>query len=143
MKTASGLLILIAVVYSCTKQQKSMTRITGEWNLSSFKRTDNEGLINYIDASGTAEFGKLDKFEDSSDYNFNLIKSFGTITDTLHENGTYKLTENGDFMYLNETDASANTLSYIKYRILTLTKTDLEIEFSKNSNTDILLFRRN
>lgn len=120
-----------------------MTRITGEWNLSSFKRTDNEGLINYIDASGTAEFGKLDKFEDSSDYNFNLIKSFGTITDTLHENGTYKLTENGDFMYLNETDASANTLSYIKYRILTLTKTDLEIEFSKNSNTDILLFRRN
>jgi len=133
---------LIVITFSCKKEKRVGKEITGSWNLTSYKRTDQEGMIKYATAEGSAEFNALPDNVDSSIYKFNISYNFSGTADSLKQNGTYKLVEKGGFMYLAETNAVNQILSYIKYRILTITSTDLEIEFSKNSCTDILVFRR-
>jgi hypothetical protein len=127
---------------ACMKSQRVSARISGSWTLISYKRTNYEGMISYPIASGVATFNALGNTQDSSTYSFEIARIFGATTDSLLEKGTYKLVEKGGFMYLNEQDSIDNTISYIKYRILSLTKTDLEIEFSKGTDTDILLFEK-
>jgi hypothetical protein len=135
--------IVILGIFSCSKEVKVSKELEGNWELTSYKRTDNEGLVSYPNASGTAEFKAYDNSKDSSTYIWTLISDLTGSIDTFTQKGTYKLSEKAGFMYVSEFDSLNQINSYIKYRILTLTKTDLEIEFSKNSNTDILLFRRN
>lgn len=132
----------VLLLLSCSKEANVSKKLSGDWNLTSYRRTDSEGLITYPEASGTAEFISYDKGQDSSNYHFDISCALPDVDTNLYT-GTYKLVEKGDFMYLAELDSLNQVNSYIKYRILTLTKTDLEIEFSQNSNTDILLFRRN
>ena len=137
--------ITIAALFllcTCTKARRVSNRISGIWELTSYKRTNYEGMISYPTASGTARFEELENTKDSAAYLFDIALIFDTITDSLQENGTYKLVEKGNFMYVNEQDSLDMTISYIKYRVLSLTKTDLELEFSKGTNTDVLLFKK-
>lgn len=135
--------IVLLGSFSCSKEVKVSKELEGNWELTSYKRTDNEGLVSYPKASGSAEFKAYDNSEDSSTYTWILSTDLTGSIDTTTQLGTYKLVEKANFMYVSEFDSLSQINSYIKYRILTLTKTDLEIEFSKDSNTDILLFRRN
>ena len=135
--------IVLLGSFSCSKEVKVSKELEGNWELTSYKRTDNEGLLSYPNASGSAEFKAYDNSEDSSTYTWTLSTDLTGSIDTTTQQGTYKLVEKANFMYVSEFDSLSQINSYIKYRILTLTKTDLEIEFSKDSNTDILLFRRN
>lgn len=100
-------------------------------------------MISYPSASGSATFVELKNPDDSATYSFEIAREINSVSDSLLEKGTYKLVEKGNFMYLNEQDNLNQTISYIKYRILSSTNSDLEIEFSKGTNTDILLFRKN
>jgi hypothetical protein len=99
-------------------------------------------MISYPAASGSAAFDELSTPEDSAVYTFQIARTIDALDDSLLERGTYKLVEKGNFMYLNEQDNLDQTISYIKYRILSSTDSDLEIEFSKGTNTDILLFSK-
>lgn len=138
-------LIAIAIVFllsGCTKIHRVSGRIAGKWQLISYKRTNYEGMISYPAASGSAAFDDLSTPEDSAVYTFQIARTIDALDDSLLERGTYKLVEKGNFMYLNEQDNLDQTISYIKYRILSSTDSDLEIEFSKGTNTDILLFSK-
>ncbi len=129
--------------FSCSKEVRVSKDLAGTWELTSYKRTDAEGLIIYPIASGKADFNAYEKSNDSSAYSWSIITDVSGSLDSTTQQGTYKLVEKSNFMYVAEIDSLNQISSYTKYRILTLTQTDLEIEFSKNSNTDILLFRRN
>lgn len=139
-------LTLIVFAFSllgCSKKNRVSGRIFGSWELISYKRTNYEGMISYPSASGSATFVELTNPDDSATYSFEIAREINSLSDSLLEKGTYKLVEKGNFMYLNEQDNLNQTISYIKYRILSSTNSDLEIEFSKGTNTDILLFRKN
>ncbi len=135
--------LLILGSFSCSKEVRISKDLAGNWELSSYKRTDSEGLVSYPNASGQADFKAYEKSGDSSSCSWSIIMDVSGSLETTSQQGTYKLVDKSNFMYVAEIDSLNQISSYTKYRILTLTQTDLQIEFSKNSITDILLFRRN
>jgi hypothetical protein len=137
------LIVFALSLLACSKTNRVSGRISGSWELISYKRTNYEGMISYPSASGSATFIELKNPDDSATYTFEIAREINSVSDSLLEKGTYKLVEKGNFMYVNEQDNLDQTISYIKYRILSSTNSDLEIEFSKGTNTDILLFRKN
>jgi hypothetical protein len=135
-------ILLIFSNYSCSKQKKVSKELSGIWELSSLRRTDAEGLISYPSYNGQAQFDPYENSIDSSTYKILLVSSNSVGTDNSMQKGTYRLVENANFMYLTNLDSMNNIISYVKYRILTLTNTDLQIEYSKDNITDVLLFER-
>lgn len=117
-------------------------RVSGEWQLVSYKRTNNEGMVHYVDASGILKFNELKSAADSSRYTFQLIGFFEGIKENLDEEGSYRITKNGELLRLNKEDQTLKLASSSLYRILTLTNTDLELELSTETNLNILLFRK-
>jgi hypothetical protein len=136
-------IVLILLFWSCSKEKKVSRELSGRWQLTTYKRTDAEGLISYPTASGEAQFDPYERSADSSTCMINIIPANQVVLDTINQKGTYRLVDKASFMFITEIDSADQVKSYLKYRILTLTRTDLEIEFSRNGNTDILLFQKN
>jgi hypothetical protein len=136
-------IVLIFLFWSCSKEKKVSRELSGRWQLTTYKRTDAEGLISYPTASGEAQFDPYEGLADSSTYMMNVMPNNPVILDTINQKGTYRLVDKASFMYITEMDSEDQVQTYMKCRILTLTRTDLEIEFSRNGNTDVLLFQKN
>jgi hypothetical protein len=113
----------------CDKQAAEGKKLHGEWKILSYSKMDNQGLIEYAGSlSGTMTFDKLSA--DSSTYSQNIICTFPSSVDTFVQNGTFKMTDKGDYMFISKLDPTDLVTSYLKYRILIVNKTDLEFEFT-------------
>ncbi len=125
------------MLISCRKEKRIANKINGDWSITTLKRTDHEGLIEFAQCSGTLHFNKLEG--DSANYEFQIYYEFLGETGTINQKGTYKLIEKGDFMNLSVLDINNNLVSYTKYRLLTVTSSDLELEFSDGIKTLIFI----
>jgi len=134
---------MIFLCWSCSKEKKISKELSGSWQLVTYKRTDAEGLISFPTALGEIQFNPYEGYSDSSTYMMDIIPSNPGIFDTLNQKGTYRLIDKAAYMFISEIDSADQVISYLKYRILTLNRTNLEIEYSKNGNTNILLFNKN
>jgi hypothetical protein len=75
---------------------------------------------------------------------FHATLSFPNVAEsTIHQNGTYEMIEKGDYMTVKQLDTLGTEIGVYTYRILVLTKTDLELEYPDNlGNYITLIFSR-
>jgi len=145
LKTLHIALILsacIALFSHCDKQKVVGKKIQGEWELITFGKTNWEGLTEYASSPiGTFQFNELSS--DSSAYSLVINADLTLSNGTIEQSGTYKITDKGDYMFLSTVDAQGTVSAYVKYRILTLNSTDLQVEFTSNDGYyHMMLFRK-
>ena len=144
MKTFFTLFILLWVLMSCDKQKQSARQLAGTWELTSYKVKNAEGLSTFATGTGSIHFDKCVKNTLQSTFAFHATLSFPTVAQsTIHQSGTYEMIEKGDYMTVKQLDALGVEIGVYTYRILVLTKTDLELEYPDNLGSYItLIFSR-
>lgn len=140
MKKALFCIAFASLLIACNKEKSSSKKISGDWSITTLKQTDPEGLIEFAKCSGLLHFNET--VSDSANYQFLISYQLASDSGTINQNGTYKLIEKGDYMNLSALDSNNNLITYTKYRLLTLTSTDLELEFSDGVNTFIYIMKR-
>ena len=118
---------------SCDKQKRTTKKIDGEWEISIYKLTDTEGLAEYAVCSGSYIFNYCADISNACDYSCNIIFDFPNNTGTSIETGTFKVLPDGGYMDVTHINSTNTVISTYNYRILTLTKTDLQLEFTDSS----------
>lgn len=136
--------ILISLfLFSCDKERSALKKINGQWEITSYKRTESNGLSFFASVSGDMSFSEADKYKSPSLFKANISYSFETDNGTIQENGSIEMIEKGDFMNVIKFDASNNPTDTIKYRIITCTKTDLQLEYNDSiGRVNNLIFKK-
>jgi hypothetical protein len=144
MKVVVCFFLLLVLVTSCDKQKQSARQLEGTWELTSYKIKDSEGLSTYATGTGEIHFDKCPDTPIKCSYQFNASLTFPGIPFTdLLEQGTFEMIEKGDYMTIMKLDTAGNELGSYTYRILVLTKTDLELEYPDNlGNYITMIFSR-
>jgi hypothetical protein len=144
MKIVAIFFFLFILFTSCDKQKQSARQLAGTWELTSYKIKDSEGLSTYATGTGEIHFDACSDTPIKCTYQFNASLTFPGIPLTqVVEQGTYEMIEKGDYMTVKKADALGNELAGYTYRILVLTKTDLELEYPDNlGNYITMIFSR-
>jgi hypothetical protein len=119
---------------SCDKQKRTAKKLAGEWEIYSIKKTDPLGLTEYATCSGTMTFGSCEDHLAPCDYTMSLSFTYPSGSGTTIQNGTFEPVEKGDYMNVTTLNSDNVQTSVYNYRILTLTKTDLQIIFTDSAN---------
>jgi hypothetical protein len=140
MKKALFCIAFATILIACNKEKASAKKISGNWSITTLKQTDPEGLIEFAKCSGELHFSEI--VSDSANYQFLISYQLASDSGTINQKGTYKLIEKGDYMNLSALDSNNSVIDYTKCRLLTLTSTDLQLEFSDGENTFIYIMKR-
>lgn len=139
----SVFLLIALFLFSCDKEKRALKKINGQWEITSYKRTESNGLSFFATVSGNMTFSEVDQYKSPSIFNTNISYSFDTDNGTIQENGSVEMIEKGDFMNVIKLDASNNPTDTIKYRIMTCTNTDLQLEYSDSiGRVNNLIFKK-
>ncbi len=144
MKALFTFLIILWVFVSCDKQKQSARQLAGTWELTSYKVKNAEGLSTYDTGSGIFHFDKCSKNTLQSTFTFSATLVFPSAAQSsISQQGTYEMIEKGDYITVKQLDALGVEIGVYTYRILVLTKTDLELEYPDNlGNYITLIFSR-
>ena len=135
--------VFLMSLSSCDKQKRTTKKIDGEWEISVYKITDTEGLAEYAVCSGSYVFNSCNNKSNACDYTCNLTFDFPSNTGTSIETGTFEVLSDGEFLDVTCLNSLNEIISAYNYRILTLTKTDLQLEYSDlNSKLHSLIFKK-
>lgn len=126
-------LIFSLFFVSCDKQKRTTKKIDGEWEISIYKITDTEGLAEFAVCSGSYFFNSCSDKSASCDYTSNLIYDFPSSSGAAIETGTFEVLPDGEYMDVTSLNATNIAISVYNCRILTLTKTDLQFEFTDST----------
>lgn len=139
----SVFLLIALFLFSCDKEKRALKKINGQWEITSYKRTESNGLSFFATVSGNMTFSDVDQYKSPSLFSTNISYSFDTENGTIQENGSVEMIEKGDFMNVIKLDASNNPTDTIKYRIMTCTNTDLQLEYSDSiGRVNNLIFKK-
>ena len=139
----SVFLLIALFLFSCDKEKRALKKINGQWEITSYKRTESNGLSFFATVSGNITFSEVDQYKSPSLFNTNISYSFDTDNGTIQENGSVEMIEKGDFMNVIKLDAFNNPTDTIKYRIMTCTNTDLQLEYSDSiGRVNNLIFKK-
>lgn len=137
------LIVIVLILHSCDKQKRVANKLSGEWEIVSYKLTDPEGLIEYSSGSGFLTFEECENQPTPCPYSMNIQYDFPSSSGSLIQNGTFEVIAKGDYMTVTTLDSSNTVTSTYTYRILTQTKTDLQLEFSDTlSQIHSFIFKR-
>lgn len=144
MKIVGYLFLLFVLFASCDKQKQTARQLAGTWELTSYRIKDSEGLSTYASGTGEIHFDACSETPITCTYQFNAALTLpGLPLTQMMEQGTYEMIEKGDYMTIKKLDALGNELGSYTYRILVLTKTDLELEYPDNlGNYITMIFSR-
>ncbi len=135
--------VFLLSLISCDKQRRTTKKIDGEWEISVYKITDTEGLAEYAVCSGSYVFTSCINKSIACDYTCNLTFNFPSNTGISIETGTFEILPDGEFMDVTCLNSLNEIISIYNYRILTLTKTDLQLEYRDlNSKLHSLIFKK-
>ena len=115
------IMLSVSFLYSCSKEKRTLNKLEGNWDLSSFKVTSDEGWTVYPSFEGELKF----KEPKTNDFQFRLLYWEETDTLSFEQTGIFELTNEGENLtcFNSKGDSIVST-----YRILTLTSTDLQLE---------------
>jgi hypothetical protein len=144
MKNLLTVLLLLIFISSCDKQKQSARKLAGTWELASYKVKNAEGLSTYATGTGIMHFDECTNNPIQSTFTFNATLSFPNVPQSnISQQGTYEMIEKGDYMTVKQLDNTGTEIGVYTYRILVLTKTDLELEYPDNlGNYVTLIFSR-
>lgn len=136
-------ILIVLFLSSCDKEKSAAKKINGDWKITSYKRTETNGLSFYATVSGEMTFSQVDHYNSPSTFKSAITYSFDTDNGVYVENGTIEMIEKGDYMNVTKLDASNNPIDTIKYRIITSTNTDLQLEFlDSNNRIHMMIFKK-
>ncbi len=137
------LLPLIVLLASCDKQKQTAKKLSSTtWYIDSYKITDSEGLTSTTVASGTMDFGDCEQ-PNNCPYSINIAYTVNGLNKIIDEKGYVDYVEKGDYMQVKNYGSGDVLLTSYKYRILTRTKTDLQLEYTDSlSHTHSLIFKQ-
>jgi hypothetical protein len=127
------LFIFSLLITSCDKQKRTSKKIDGEWEITSYKLTDTEGLSEYAVCSGSYIFNSCENKSASCGYSCAIAFEFPSITGTAIQSGIFEVLPDGGYMDVTTINSSNIVISSYNYRILILTKTDLHLEFTDST----------
>jgi hypothetical protein len=138
MKKPIGYLVLLLLLMGCDKQKSISKKIDGEWNIVYYNKTNSEGITTkYSNCIGVIDFEA-----NNGIFAMNFSHQNNGFNDTIIANGDFQLNENGSMILFDNT-VGLNLGNQGSYRILTLTKTDLQIEGGDTlGNINTYLFSR-
>jgi hypothetical protein len=123
-------IISLAIFTSCDKVTQTEKNLAGEWQIVSYKQMDTEGLSEYAVVNGYIKFETCIDASVACPYAISIHYNFPSSSGNTTENGTYEVIEKGKFMNIQNSNSSDPSAAAYRCRILTETKTDLELEFS-------------
>lgn len=136
-------ILLLAVFTSCDKVKQTEKNLAGEWQIVSYKHMDTEGLSEYAVVNGSIKFENCTEASNSCPYSISINYDFPSSSGTTTENGRYEVIEKGKFMNIINSNSSDSITAIYRCRLLTETKTDLELEFSDaGGNIHTYIFNR-
>ena len=130
------IILLTSLLYSCSKEKRTTRKLTGYWELTSFKITSDEGWTVFPAFDGYLNVG-----ETSVD-GYQLNTTYWTINDTVSMNlsGRFQLLDKAEQFYCYSSTGDSLITSY---RILTLTSSDLQLEeLLPNGFVRVYLYRK-
>lgn len=138
MKKPIGYLVLLLLLAGCDKQKLISKKIDGEWNVVNYNKTNSEGITTkFSNCIGTIDFET-----NNGIFAIDIFHQNNGLNDTITANGDFQLNENGSLILFDNT-VGLNLGNQGSYRILTLTKTDLQIEGGDTlGNINTYLFSR-
>jgi hypothetical protein len=136
-------IILLAFFTGCDKVTQTEKNLAGEWQIVSYKHMDTEGLLEYAVVNGFIKFEPCTDTSIACPYSISISYDFPSASGTTSENGTYEVIEKGKFMNIQNSNSFDSIIATYRCRILTETKTDLELEFSDaGGNIHTYIFNR-
>lgn len=136
-------LIILLVLSSCNKEKSAAKKINGEWEITSYKRTETNGLSFFAKVSGEMLFSHVDHHDAPLTFKTSITYSFDTDNGVYTENGIIEMIEKGEYMNVIKHNASNILIDTIKYRIITNTTTDLQLEFiDSNNRIHMMIFKK-
>jgi len=119
----------LLILVSCDKQQRTANKLEGEWEIIYYKLTDGEGLSEYATVQGSMIFENCKDVSTPCSYSLDISHEFPSSGGNTQQHGTFQVVEKGNYMDVTTVDASNSITSNYRYRILTHTKTDLQVEY--------------
>lgn len=130
MKRIVVLLMILIFVTSCDKEKRTVRRIDGTWEIKSFKRILSSGISIYAEVTGEM------KIESSNDeywekaYKLQFNYAFPSSSGTTNQSGLINVLESGEYMDVSTLTSSEVVTRIDNHRIMVLTSTDLQLEFT-------------
>lgn len=129
MKNILFIAFISLTLINCDNNKSTSKKLTGEWEINSYKLTDTDNLNEYSDCSGSMIFDKSDDYTIPGTYSLNINYTFPSSNGSTIQSGTYEIIDKGGYMNITTIDTLNTITSTIRYRILTQTSTDLQLEF--------------
>jgi hypothetical protein len=136
-------LIILLVLSSCNKEKSAAKKINGEWEITNYKRTETNGLSFFASVSGEMLFSHVDHYDAPLTFKTSITYSFDTDNGVYNENGIIEMIEKGEYMNVIKLNTSNIPIDTIKYRIITNTTKDLQLEFiDSNNRIHMMIFKK-
>ena len=136
-------LIILLVLSSCNKEKSAAKKINGDWEITSYKRTETNGLSFFATVSGEMLFSHVDHYDAPLTFTTSITYSFDTDNGVYTENGIIEMIEKGEYMNVIKLNTSNIPIDTIKYRIITNTTKDLQLEFiDSNNRIHMMIFKK-
>jgi hypothetical protein len=127
-------LFLVLFFFSCSKQKRIESKLNGFWRISKVYIEDGEGFFHDGNQYGQLQFSTNEK-NCIGMVNYNYINQNGVVLhDSLKLNSKYQINAVEDRVLFLQ------NLNLYNFRILLLTKSDLQIEFYDLDNYRLTKF---
>lgn len=121
-------ILCVFLIFSCSKDQKTINRLEGTWELVTYYQQSQEGLKTFIESSGEIIFTpyRLKKTTEST-YIRSQNYSVNGIPQIINESGNYSIDEKGKRLLIRIKNPDGSYSTDIKIEVNTITSTDLKI----------------
>jgi len=121
---------MVFLVLSCDKEKRTVRQIEGSWEIKKYKRILSTGISIYANASGEMNIENSSNEAWEKSYSLQLNYSFPSFSGTTTQNGLINVLESGEYMDVSTLNSSDVVTRIDQHRIMVLTSTDLQLEFT-------------
>lgn len=123
--------VMISVfLTSCNKDKHTSKKLNGDWELILLKMTLDNGISEYPVSNGNLKISENQNDQGNNSFQSDLYFELNGIDHTEIKSGFLQLRDNGGYMNATIIDGSNTQIAIEDQRIMVLTSTDLQIEYS-------------
>jgi hypothetical protein len=123
------LVLFCSLFFQCSKKQRVAHKLTGEWEITTYKQTNIEGLTDILPSNGKFIFSKYEELQsDEGQISIDQQYTKNGVNKQLIEKGSYSLTKKGDWIFVAYQNEDGSKQEVQNFSILLITGTDLKFE---------------
>ncbi len=135
--------ILVFLLVGCSKDQKTINKLEGNWELVSYNQLYIDGLTSFFESTGEMTFSsyKLKKVNEGS-YSRTQNYTLNGIPQIIKEKGNYSINEKGKKLALRIQNSDGTYSPDLILDINTITSTDLKIVGVINDINQTFIYKK-